>query len=80
MFLPAARPSGPGESGVNFKRIMATLKITQVRSFIRRPKAQKQTMRALGLKKPHQTVEHEDSPEIRGMISKVQHLVTVEEA
>lgn len=59
---------------------MATLKITQVRSFIRRPKAQKQTMRALGLSRPHQTVEHEDSPEIKGMIAKVQHLVQVEEA
>lgn len=59
---------------------MATLKITQIRSFIRRPKAQKQTMRALGLSKPHQTVEHNDSPEIRGMIAKVEHLVRVEEA
>lgn len=59
---------------------MATLKITQVRSFIRRPGSQKQTMRALGLTKPHQTVEHEDSPSIRGMIAKVQHLVRVEEA
>jgi len=59
---------------------MATLKITQVRSFIRRPKAQKQTMRALGLTRPHQTVEHDDSPEIRGMVAKVQHLVRVEEA
>ena len=60
--------------------IMAKLKIKQVRSFIRRPKPQKQTMRALGLRKLHQTVEHEDSPQIRGMIAKVAHLVEVEEA
>ena len=57
---------------------MATLKITQVKSVIDRPKSQKETIKALGLKKMHQTVEREDTPVIRGMINKVSHLVVVE--
>ncbi len=56
------------------------LKITQVRSVIRRTQTQKRTMEALGLRKMHQTVEHDDTPQIRGMVGKVQHLVMVEEA
>ena len=59
---------------------MAKLKITQVRSTIGAPKRQKGTMEALGLRRPHQTVEHEDSPQLRGMLDKVRHLVAVEEA
>lgn len=59
---------------------MATLKITQVKSVIRRPKNQKATMLALGLRKMHQTVEHQDNPQIRGMIERVHHLIRVEEA
>jgi large subunit ribosomal protein L30 len=59
---------------------MATLKITQVRSNIRQPKGQKQTLVALGLRRMHQTVEHEDSPVIRGMVEKVRHLVSVDES
>ena len=59
---------------------MATLKITQVRSIIGRPARQKQTLEALGLRRLHHTVEHEDSPQVRGMIDKVQHLVEVEES
>lgn len=59
---------------------MATLKITQVRSVIRRPKTQKATMLALGLRKMHQTVEHQDNPQIRGMLERVHHLIRVEEA
>ena len=55
------------------------LKITQVRSTIRRPGTQKRVIEALGLRKLHQTVEHNDTPTIRGMVHKVQHLVTVEE-
>jgi len=58
---------------------MATLKITQVRSVIRRPEPQKLTMKALGLRRLHQTVTHEDTPQMRGMINKVKHLITVEE-
>lgn len=57
---------------------MAKVKITQVRSIIDRPKKQKATMRSLGLRKMHQTVEHEATPQILGMIKKVQHLVKVE--
>jgi large subunit ribosomal protein L30 len=57
---------------------MAKLKVTQVRSVIDRPFRQKRTMEALGLRRMHQTVEHDDSPQIRGMIAAVQHLVRVE--
>jgi large subunit ribosomal protein L30 len=56
-----------------------TVRITLVRSPIGYPQRQKDTVRALGLKKLNQTVEHLDSPVIRGMIAKVTHLVEVEE-
>ncbi len=59
--------------------IMKKLRVTQVKSIIDRPERQKATVRALGLRKMNQVVEHDDSPQIRGMISKVEHLVTVEE-
>lgn len=55
------------------------LKITQVRSAINRIERQKRTIRALGILRLHHTVVHEDTPQIRGMIRKVEHLVTVEE-
>lgn len=55
------------------------LRITQVRSIIGRQEKQKRTMRALGLRRIHHTVEHKDTPQIRGMVYKVQHLVKVEE-
>jgi large subunit ribosomal protein L30 len=57
----------------------AKLRITQTRSVIGRPKPQRDTVRALGLRHPHDVVVHEDRPEIRGMIFKVSHLVKVEE-
>jgi len=57
---------------------MAKLKITQIRSRINRPRDQKRTLDALGLRKIQSTVAHEDSPEILGMINKVKHLVSVE--
>jgi large subunit ribosomal protein L30 len=56
-----------------------TIRITQVRSGIGREKSQRATLRALGLRRIRQTVEHDDSPQLRGMIFKVQHLVEVEE-
>jgi large subunit ribosomal protein L30 len=56
------------------------LKITQVRSGIGRPENQRATLRALGLTRMHQTVEHQDTAQVRGMVFKVQHLVEVEEA
>ncbi len=58
---------------------MGKIKVTKVKSTIRRPKDQKRTMVALGLRKINQTNEFEDSPSIRGMIRKVNHLIKVEE-
>ncbi|OYV03531.1 50S ribosomal protein L30 [candidate division bacterium WOR-3 4484_18] len=58
---------------------MKALKITQIRSAIGRPKRQKLTLLALGLRKREATVIHRDTPQIRGMIEKVKHLVKVEE-
>jgi len=58
---------------------MAKIKITQVRSIIDRPDDQKRTIEALGLGKPHWQKIHNDTPQIRGMIKKVSHLVNVEE-
>jgi large subunit ribosomal protein L30 len=55
------------------------LRITYSKSSIGYRKSQQRTIRALGLKKLHQTVEHEDNPVIRGMVNTVSHLVTVEE-
>jgi large subunit ribosomal protein L30 len=54
------------------------VKITQIRSAIGRLKNQKLTIRALGIRKVGHTVEHDDSPVIRGMIDTVKHLVKVE--
>jgi len=59
---------------------MAKIKITQVKSIIDRSKRQKATMKALGLRKINHTVEHEVNPQILGMVEKVKHLVTVQEA
>jgi len=52
--------------------------LTQVRSIIDRPKKQKETMKALGLRKMHQSVEKEATPQILGMVAKVSHLLKVE--
>ena len=57
---------------------MAKIKITQTGSPIRREKDQRATLVGLGLNKMHKTRELEDSPEVRGMIRKVQHMVSVE--
>lgn len=58
---------------------MAKVKITQIKSVIDRPLRQKGTIKALGLRKINHSVEHEVSPQIKGMIEKVKHLITVEE-
>ena len=58
---------------------MATIKIVQVRSSSKSPKVQKLTLKALGLKKLNRVKEHNDTPQIRGMISAVKHLVKVVE-
>ncbi|CAM3316443.1 50S ribosomal protein L30 [Rhodothermus bifroesti] len=55
------------------------LKITQVRSIIDYPKRQRRTLEALGLRRIGHVVVHQDTPQIRGMIEKVRHLVRVEE-
>lgn len=58
---------------------MAQLKITLIRSGIGSPQKLKQALTGLGLTKVHKSVVHQDRPEIRGMIRKVQHLVLVDE-
>jgi large subunit ribosomal protein L30 len=55
------------------------LKITLVRSTIGRPWDQERTVRSLGIRRMHQTVVRPDNPSIRGMVTKVRHLVKVEE-
>ncbi|MCW8980142.1 MULTISPECIES: 50S ribosomal protein L30 [Altibacter] len=57
---------------------MAKIKVTKVKSAINRTQTQKRTLEALGLRKIGQTIEHEDSPAVLGMIKKVNHLVSVE--
>lgn len=61
------------------ENISKTLKITWVKSAIGYSIRQKKTVRALGLRRLGQMVEHNDTPVIRGMINKVPHLVKVEE-
>ena len=57
---------------------MAKIKITQIKSTIGSTKRQKLTMQALGIKKMHQTVELEATPQILGMVKKLEHLLKVE--
>ncbi len=59
---------------------MAKIKVTWERSGINQKEDQKRTIRALGLRKLGQTVIHDDTRTIHGMVTKVRHLVTVEEA
>ncbi len=59
---------------------MSKIKITLVKSTIDRPRDQKDTVKALGITKVHQTVQKEANPQILGMVKKVSHLVKVEEA
>jgi large subunit ribosomal protein L30 len=58
---------------------MGKIKVTQVKSAIKKPLRQKKTLEALGLRKLHQTIEVEGTPQVRGMVAKVSHLVVVEE-
>ncbi len=55
------------------------LRITQVRSTIRRPQEQRDTLRSLGIRRLNRPVLHDDSPAIRGMVAAVKHLIRVEE-
>lgn len=59
---------------------MAKIKITQIRSSINRTGKQKRTLESLGLRKIGMTVEHENAPNILGMIKKVNHLVAVNDS
>jgi large subunit ribosomal protein L30 len=58
---------------------MSKIKVIQIRSIIDRPKDQKKTIEALGLGRPNWEKIHNDTPQIRGMVRKVTHLVRVEE-
>lgn len=58
---------------------MNKVRITQVKSLIGRPKDQRGTVKALGLKRINHSVEQNDTPEIRGMINKVSHLISIEQ-
>ncbi len=58
---------------------MTPIKVTQVRSTIGSLEGHKRTVRALGLKRIRDSRVHEDTPQVRGMVNKVQHLVKVEE-
>jgi large subunit ribosomal protein L30 len=58
---------------------MSPLKVTQVRSVVGSKQGHKRTVRALGLKRIRDSRVHEDTPQIRGMVRKVQHLVKAEE-
>jgi large subunit ribosomal protein L30 len=55
------------------------LKVTQTKSIIGAKRNQRETLRSLGLKRIHHTVVQEDRPEIRGMVARVTHMVTIEE-
>jgi large subunit ribosomal protein L30 len=57
---------------------MAKIRITQVKSKNGKPERQKRTLQALGIKKLNHSVEHEATPQILGMVVKIQHLVKVE--
>jgi len=56
---------------------MAKMKVTQVKSAINRPQRQKLSLQALGLGKLNRTVEHEATPQILGMVKKVEHMVKI---
>lgn len=57
---------------------MTKIRVTQIRSGIGRPKRQRLTLKGLGLRRMNHTVELKDTPAIRGMVTKVQHLLKVE--
>lgn len=61
------------------KKKAKKIAVTQVRSGLGRPRKHRATLEALGFKKHQQTVIHDDTPAIRGMVAKIPHLVSVEE-
>ncbi len=56
-----------------------TITVTLIKSIIGQKPKNRATVRSLGLRRMHQTVEHQDTPDVRGMLHKVAHLVTVED-
>jgi len=74
--MPKAEGKARGKSKKKEEKI---IRVTLVRSPIGYELSQKLTVRALGLRKIRQTVEHKDTPALRGMLAKVSHLVRVEE-
>jgi large subunit ribosomal protein L30 len=64
---------------MEISQVAEKIRITYTKSSIGYDKGQKGTLQALGLRKLHQSVVHDDSPVIRGMVRKVEHLVVVEE-
>ncbi len=72
-------PGAPEAVSLERKKTMSKLRITWVRSAIGCPALQKRTIQALGFHRLHQVVEHENTPSVRGMVQKVNHLVRVEE-
>ena len=58
---------------------MSKIKVTQIKSAINRPKRQKLTLQSLGLGKLNRTVDHEATPQILGMVKKIEHLVKIED-
>ncbi len=62
------------------KNKVKTITVTLVKSPIGYPERQKRTVRALGLRKMMQSVEHSDTPALRGMIAKIPHLLNVDES
>ena len=75
--MPKLHQSTPDETGVEAYKV-ERLSITLKKSTIGFPSDQRGTVAGLGLRRLHQTVEHDDTPSIRGMINKVRHLVEVE--
>lgn len=77
---PKSKEKGPKKKGKpeKGKSIDRQLKIELIRSVIGRPKKQREIVKGLGLRKLHSVVLRKDCPEIRGMIRKIPHLVTVE--
>ena len=58
---------------------MASIKVTQIKSAIKRPQDQKRTLIALGLGRIGKSAEHEATPQIKGMVAKVNHLIKIED-
>jgi large subunit ribosomal protein L30 len=72
-------PEGESKAKRKSKKVEKFILVTLVKSPIGYERSQKLTVRALGLRKIRQTVEHKDSPALRGMLAKVSHLVRVED-